>query len=422
MRSLLITAVLLWVTWVPCAGQAEDGGGDPEILWTRTDQCLKHNLFRKMPSLILALVERGKRESCLAPRCHYEAARLQVKLGATEEALRSLKRAMHHPGDEYGRKATLVYARTLCRRGEFSAANRALRALQNRFSGGAGRTGAGAAEVDIELAYICLETGRPGKALRFCEWARLKMDDESLDSDRQWNFLRYETALIEGRALEFLGARQAAMDRYWSHMKQDPDGCAMDPRIALALENIYRTRGRMPQLRASLGVMARRCGPLTAASTFLEYLDLKAMVEKGNTPGLLTEIEGIDPPLWNDGKGPDWHFFQAARALVEKRPQRARDAVLSHIDRNGYFTLGAYILGLVGDEKSLAALYKLAVSVTSHRDIQNITTALARNRRKLARRFLERLQRDASAAHPTEVRRAAQLALQSFPPAGQPIH
>ncbi len=422
MRSFLIATVLLWGTWVPCAGQVEEGAEDPDFLWARTDQCLKHNLFRKMPGLILALEERGKRKPALAPRCHFEAARLQEKLGADEEALRSLKRAMRHPEVEYGRKAALVYARTLSRRGGFSAATRILRALQNRIHAAAGDTGMGSAEVDIEFARVCLETGRPGKALRFCERARLKMDDEALESDRQWNPLRYETAFLEGRALGSLGAPQNAMDRYWSYMEKDPDGCAMDPRIALALEHMYRVRGRVPQLRAYLGGLVRRGGPLTAATTLLEYLDLKAMVDKGNTPGLLTEIEGIDPPLWSDGKGPDWHYFQAARALVEKQPDRARDAVLSHIDRNGYFTFGAYILGLVGDEKSLKALYRLAVSVTSHRDIQNITTALARNQRDLARRFLERLQRDASAAHPTEVRRAAKLALQSFPPAGQPIH
>jgi len=276
--------------------------------------------------------------------------------------------------------------------------------------------------VEIELARIYLEAGNPGRALAFCEKARVKMNDDDPGTNPFWLNSRYELACIEGRSLESLGAFQAAIRRYWVHLEQDPDGCAKDPRIPMALAERFRKSGELPQFRAALEILARRSGPLTAASSLLEYLDLKDLVDRGNYPGLMTELEGIDPPIWNDGNGPDWHFFLVSRILAERNPLQARDVVLSHIERNGYFTLGVYILGLVGDEKSLKSLYHLAVAETSHRDLMNITTAIARNRCDMAVDLLKRLQKDTSAAHPTELRRAAQVALQSLPPVGQSIH
>jgi hypothetical protein len=375
-----------------------------------------------MPDLIRELDALAERQTETAARCHFEAAHLQLQLGDEAGAGRRFEAAMRAADDEFGRRSAGERARLALRAGDYPQALRILQSVRARFDSRGSSGAVEAARIEAELARVHLLAGSPGRALRYLERARV-MAQRSPSPDEAGDLgLEYEIACLEGEALEALGALEAAQDVYWRHFRENPVACSRDPRILLALERIATVRGRRDRLRSTLEALARRSDPALAASSLLEYLDFKRLIEADNLPGLFAELEGLDPQLWRERAGSDWPFLQAARDLVARCPARARDAVLAHQARNGYFTLGTYILGLVGDECSLASLYSMAVQATSPRDLKNITAAIARNRGSVAARYLERLRYETAAAHPVELRRAAQFALQSFPPVGQSMH
>ena len=417
---------LFWLTIVACVlvgtgpGSGTAQGETPErvSIWNRIEQCHDFNLLRVAPDLIRGLDELAGRKPASVARCAYEAARLHLLLDDTDSACHRFKLAMQYTGDPFGRRAVVGLAHLVRRSGDFGATLKALHGLCHWMRSEQGEADSlPLAEVLTAIARVHLESGDYHRSLLFCEKAAVLLQDRPSDPDRpDIQVAIYELACVKGTALEVAGAADAARDLYWTQLEENSEGCARDPRVPQALERLFRQRGEEATLRQALGLRARSSGPLTGASILLEYLDFKALVASDNIPGLLTELEGIDPPIWRDRQGVDWHFFQAARDLVQRNRLRARDVVLTHLDRNGYFTLGVYILGLIGDERSLSALYRLAVEETSTRDLRNITAAIARNHGDVAARFLEQLQRDSSAAHPTELRRAACLALQSFPP------
>jgi hypothetical protein len=422
MRAILVILVTSFWMVAPTTGQTNVRRDERCTIWQRLEECHDFELKRRVPGLIRELDAMAERIPDLAPRCHYECARLELMLDRPTRALTRFRHAMQHLQDAYGQRAALAHARLAGQSGQYAAAMRTLHTLAHhrRLEGGPLRVGI--ADIQVEAARLHLRAGSPGRALTCLERARVVgHSGPGQPRDRELA-LEYEIAYLEGQALEANGALAAASRTYWRHLDENPDGCARDPRVPLALVRAFQIRGDLDRLRVELSRRSRQSKTLTVAVTLLDYLDFKAMVDAGNVPGLLSELEGVDPPIWKDRDGLDWHYFQAARDLVAKRAAWARSAVLAHMEQYGPFTIGVYILGLVGDEEALRVLYRMAIEATSHRDLKNITTAIARSRRELAVKLLERLQRDTSAAHPAELRRAAQFALQSFPPVGQSIH
>jgi len=422
MRAIPVILLTSFCMVAPSAGQPNVGRGEISTIWQRLEECHDFELKRRVPGLIQELDAMAEQIPDLAPRCHYECARLELMLDRPTRALTRFRHAMQHIQDGYGQRAALAHARLAGRSGRYAAAMRTLHTLAHHRRLGDGPFQVSIADIQVEAARLHLRAGSPGRALKCLERARVVGRGASGRSDERELALEYEIAYLEGQALEANGALAAASRTYWRHLDENPDGCARDPRVPLALVRTFQIRGKMDRLRAELSCRSRQSNTLTVAVTLLDYLDFKAMVDADNVPGLLSEMEGVDPPIWKDRVGLDWHYFQAARDLVAKRPGWARSAVLAHMEQYGQFTMGIYILGLVGDEEALRVLYRMAIEATSHRDLKNITTAIARSRRELAVKLLERLQRDKSAAHPAELRRAAQFALQSFPPVGQSIH
>jgi len=424
MRAVIVILSAFVGLVAPSTGQPDNQRGDRPAIWRRLEECHDFALQRRVPALIRELDALAKRNPGLAARCHYEAARLELMQGRSSDALSRFGQAMRHSEEDYGRRAALAHARLAGRSGECASALRTLHALAHRRALGEEPGQVNLVDIEVERARLHLRAGDPGRALRCLEKARIRCrcPGGSGPPDARAQGLAYDIAYLEGQALEANGAPEAACRTYWRHLDEDPESCSHDSRIPLALVRSCEAHGKVDRLRAELGRRSRMSSTLTVAVTLLDYLDFKAMVDADNVPGLLSEMEGVDPPIWKDRVGLDWHYFQAARDLVARRPGWARSAVLAHMEQNGQFTMGVYILGLVGDEASLRVLYRMAVDATSHRDLKNITTAIARSRRELAAKLLQRLQRDASAAHPVELRRAAQFALQSFPPVGQSIH
>ncbi|MBN2492745.1 MAG: hypothetical protein JXQ29_17995 [Planctomycetes bacterium] len=420
--GVLVCMVLAPAFGSPAAGQIPETDPQAASVWRQVEECQQQGLLRQMPELIRKLGALASAAVPLAARCHYEAARMHLRLGDAAAAARGFERALRGADGALGWRAASARARLALQAGDYSRAVEIVRTLQVSVRPGGACDAVRAAAVEVELARLHLRAGSPARALRHLERARIVGPDAEPELSQAASELRHETACLEGEAFEALGALAAAEHVYWRQFQDGPRTCAHDPRIPLALVRIAGACGGRERLRRTLELRVRGADPGLAASALLEYLDFKELIEAGNLPGLFAELEGLDPPPGSDGSGPAWPAVQAARDLVSRSPERARDAVLAHQARNGGFPLGACILGLVGDEPALAALYAMAVRETSPRALRHITAAIAGNRGGAAARFLERLASDGAAAHPVELRRAAEFALQSCAPVGQSLH
>jgi len=219
-------SALLALTTAPGAtcqnGSADSGAAS---VWNRVDECLENNLLRQMPDLIRELDALADREAGTAARCHFEAARLYLRLGDEASASRRFEAAMLTADHEYSRRSAAERARLASSAGDFTRAAGILQSVRAR-CGRSGRSGAAeTARVDVELARTHLRAGIPGRALRYLERARVVAESAPRPFADAEPGLEYDIACVEGEALEALGALGAAQDAYWREFRRNPAAC-----------------------------------------------------------------------------------------------------------------------------------------------------------------------------------------------------
>jgi len=94
--AVLVCMVLAPAFGSPAAGQIPETDPQAASVWRRVEECQQQGLLRQMPGLIRELGALASAGVSLAARCHYEAARMHLRLGDAAAAARGCERALRH--------------------------------------------------------------------------------------------------------------------------------------------------------------------------------------------------------------------------------------------------------------------------------------------------------------------------------------